>query len=80
MTQRLSAQEFIAEIKRAPGWAVMQNPLDNELELAVMNDGEEVKRFLGPKLAEMTDLGVRAFLAEVRKVTNIPGVHRNRVA
>jgi hypothetical protein len=45
---RLTADEFLEKIEQAPSYAIILNPLYDELELIVRDDAGEVQGYLGP--------------------------------
>lgn len=80
MSIRLTAEEFIGELKTAPEWALRQGFMDltGALELYVKR-GDEEQIFIGPDLFMMDDAAAKAWMAEVEELVKVPDIALNRV-
>jgi hypothetical protein len=67
MISKLTTQEFIDKLRKAPQWTLSTSPMNEGLfELRVVED-DEVKTYLSPDPMDLSDLGHRMFLASLRK-------------
>lgn len=73
MTERITGEQFVRELKRAPAWLIENT--GNGLYLTVM-ENEKTSQFLGPYPLDMSDLEYRVFLNNVLHVSGIPAVGR----
>lgn len=74
---RLTAEEFIDKIKKAPTFALWETALDGELHLLV-RDGDNAETFLAPLRNKMSHLEANVFANKLDAVINLPlrQVHR----
>jgi hypothetical protein len=60
---RLTAEEFLEKIEQAPSYAIVLNPVYDELELIIRDDAGEVQGYLGPDPDTTHPIPLWSFLA-----------------
>jgi hypothetical protein len=68
---RLTADEFLEKIEQAPSYAIVLNPVYDELELIVRDDAGEVQGYLGPDPDKTNPIGLWSFLDKLEKRVKI---------
>ena len=62
---RLTAYQFLEKIEQAPSYAIVLNPVYDELELIVRDDAGEVQGYLGPDPDKTNPIALWSFLGEL---------------
>jgi hypothetical protein len=73
--KRLSAQDFINEVKQVPGWALIINASLGEIELIVQHENQEPVSYLGPNPIETNPLDYEAFMIDLEKCASPSNNH-----
>jgi len=67
--KRLTADEFVNEIQKAPNWTIVMH--GDEIMLIVQYGNDEPAKYLGPNPLEIEDTELMVFMMRVEMISNL---------